>query len=203
MQTTLEGFSSVLTPSTEPQEAPSSSDGAMVDGQLDGADDAAGEASRRTSNGAVPLVILAAFQENGPWLCDTGSSVEDLRREFDGQVPPGAPPLDWSDLTDGWNKNEGFFDPAEPQLMERGKWCRQWLRRQPYELVVAVTHHGILRGITRTPRGQVRCLSLLYHYQGMTFCSQLNWGNAEFREFRFESEDDEDAVLECISRTVT
>lgn len=154
MHTALDGFASVLAP--QKAHVAAGSNGSIdVAHLLDGCGQAVVPRSIMERNKRTKLVALAALQEDGSWPSDTGSSVASLRREFDRQVPRGAAPIDWSDLKPGWNENKGFYAASEEQLMERGKGCRHWIREQPFDLVVVVTHHGVLRAMMEKGRQEV------------------------------------------------
>jgi broad specificity phosphatase PhoE len=109
-----------------------------------------------TSPTPIPLLILPQLQECGNQPCDTGDDLASTKTMFPQQF------LDWSECTDGWNSNRGFYEASEEKQAERAKWVRRWIRERPEEKVVVICHHGFLRRITKTPQLGVSCfLSLL------------------------------------------
>jgi hypothetical protein len=119
----------------------------------------------------VNLIFFSSAMQCNAHPCDTGSSRADLEAdpEFSG--------LDFSNLTDDWNSNQGFYGTDSKTLAARAKWCRRWLRERPEQSIVVVAHGDVLRYIT----------------DGRN--STKPWGNTEVREYTFKSEDDEDAAI--------
>ncbi|GAA5953654.1 hypothetical protein JCM3765_006928 [Sporobolomyces pararoseus] len=131
---------------------------------------------------SIPHMLLPELQECGNWPCDTGDELERTKERF-----KTADFLDWSTVESkpDWNKNRGMFEATEPKNVARAKWVRQWLKSRPERVVVLVTHHGLLRRLTKAPNAHNRQLTPTH----------LQWSNAELREYRFKEEDDEEADL--------
>ncbi|GAA5993848.1 hypothetical protein JCM5350_004394 [Sporobolomyces pararoseus] len=122
-----------------------------------------------------PVVLLPELSEVNDLPCDRGSPREVL------EADPEFAGLDFSLLDsapsrhDGneWTSKKGFFSPE--QVEERAKWVRRWLRDRKEDKIVVVAHGDILRRLTEV--------------------NQTPWANAEVRAYRFESDNDEDALL--------
>ncbi|GAA6010970.1 hypothetical protein JCM11491_005888 [Sporobolomyces phaffii] len=131
---------------------------------------------------SIPHMLLPELQECGSWECDTGADLDETRERF-----KAADFLDWStvEAQPDWNKNRGVFEATEAKNVARAKWVRKWLKARPEGKVVVVTHHGLLRRITKAPNAHNRQLTPMH----------LQWSNAELREYRFKDEDDEECDL--------
>lgn len=88
------------------------------------------------------VIALPEIQETSDLPCDTGSDIEELRREFKGK------PVDLSLVTDGWNSKKGRWAPEADAIIERGREARVWLRERKASNVVVVTHGGFLHYFT-------------------------------------------------------
>ncbi|KDE09875.1 hypothetical protein MVLG_00273 [Microbotryum lychnidis-dioicae p1A1 Lamole] len=119
------------------------------------------------SSSPIPLIILPQVQECGDQPCDTGGELSRVQAMFPHEW------LDWSECTEGWNSNQGFYQATEEKQMERAKWVRRWIRSRTEDNVVIVSHHGFLRRITKTPA---------YDDCGV----RAAWANVELREYGFK-----------------
>ncbi|KAK6354401.1 hypothetical protein TWF730_008808 [Orbilia blumenaviensis] len=90
--------------------------------------------------GNVPFVVLPEVQETSPNPCDTGSSVESLKKTF--------PSLDFSNCErhDWLTKSHGFY--TRNNLGIRATCVRKWLFERPESVIAVVTHSGFLRWLT-------------------------------------------------------
>ncbi|KAG9092023.1 hypothetical protein FRC06_000290, partial [Ceratobasidium sp. 370] len=142
--------------------------------------------ARLVSQGKV--ILLPQLQETHDYPCDTGSdrAVLEATDEFKGLAAQG---VDWSPLTEDWNKNEGFYAPTIEALANRAKWVRNYVRSRPEENIVLVGHGGIFREID----GRSRSDDLV------VVNALARWGNVEARVYTFLSDDDEDAMMVPIS----
>lgn len=89
------------------------------------------------NNKNLKVIGLPELQETSDLPCDTGSSAEELAKEFEGQ------PVDLSRVTPRWNDKKGRWAPTPEAIEERAKVARQWLMARPEKEIVVVTH-GIL-----------------------------------------------------------
>ena len=90
----------------------------------------------------MKILAMPELQETSNLPCDTGSSLEELEREF------GDKPLDFSLVHDDWTSNEGKFLPHAPAVEKRAEEVRQWLKARPEKEIVIVTHGGFLHYFT-------------------------------------------------------
>ncbi|KAG8742232.1 hypothetical protein FRC10_001778 [Ceratobasidium sp. 414] len=134
------------------------------------------------------VVLLPQLQETHDYPCDTGSdrAVLEATEEFEGLAAQG---VDWSPLTEDWNKNEGFYAPTLEALANRAKWVRNYVRSRPEKNIILVGHGGIFREID----GRSRSDDLV------VVNSLATWGNVEVRLYTFLSDDDEAAIMVPIS----
>lgn len=130
------------------------------------------------------VILVPQLQETHDHPCDTGSdrAVLEATEEFKDLTSKG---IDWSPLTDDWNKNEGFYAPTLEALVARAKWVRRSVRDRPETNIVLVGHGGIFREIDGRSRSS----------DPAVVASLSRWGNVECRVYTFESDDDENATL--------
>jgi broad specificity phosphatase PhoE len=123
IQTTLAGFSNTLDKRYFPNDS----------GQ--GADDGAN------------LLLEADLQERSDLPCDTGSSVDDLKKAF--------PHLDFDGLDESWPTKTGRYGPDDSDVRERAvrvtdlleKWAEK-LKDESRKGVVVVTHGVFMKFLT-------------------------------------------------------
>ncbi|KZT54588.1 phosphoglycerate mutase-like protein [Calocera cornea HHB12733] len=107
-------------------------------------------------------VFMAELQEINDLPCDTGSSASRLAELF--------PQLDFTGLPEDWNSKRGRWEPTEAALQERARNTRTWLREQPGENAVVVSHGDFLR---------------YYLAAGPSGKPEDHWENAEGRLYQF------------------
>lgn len=90
----------------------------------------------------LPLIAIPELQETSDQPCDTGSSVEELQREFPGKN------IDFALVVPDWNSKVGRWAPQRQAIENRAHVARQWLMSRPEQNVVVVTHGGILHYLT-------------------------------------------------------
>lgn len=88
------------------------------------------------------IIALPELQETSSQPCDTGSSVEDLAREF------AAAPVDLSLVKDGWNSKTGRWAPDADVIEKRALNARRWLMSRDEKNIVVVSHGGFLHYFT-------------------------------------------------------
>ena len=82
----------------------------------------------------LKVVALPELQETSDLPCDTGSSPEELAREFEGK------PVDLGLVTPGWNSKQGKFAPTSKAIEGRARDARRWLMERPEKEIVVVFH---------------------------------------------------------------
>ncbi|EJU05686.1 phosphoglycerate mutase-like protein [Dacryopinax primogenitus] len=117
----------------------------------------------------VKPVFMPELQEINDLPCDTGSSASRLSELF--------PELDFTSLPSDWNTKRGPWAPEEQALQARARVVRRWLREQPGENAVVVSHGDFLR---------------YYLASGADEEPQAHWDNAEGRLYVFESHEEGD-----------
>ncbi|QRV83092.1 histidine phosphatase family containing protein [Ceratobasidium sp. AG-Ba] len=134
--------------------------------------------------GEGKVILLPQLQETHDLPCDTGSDrvVLEATEEFKDMASQG---IDWSPLTEDWNKNQGFYAPTIEALENRAKWVRNYVRSRPEKNIVLVGHGGIFREID----GRIRT------GDDLVVNSLARWGNVECRLYTFLSDDDEGAIM--------
>jgi broad specificity phosphatase PhoE len=125
---------------------------------------------------AGKVVLMPQLQETHDFPSDTGSdrAVLEATDEFKDLARQG---VDWSPLTDEWNKNEGFYAPSLEALRARAKWVRRYVRDRPEREVVLVGHGGIFREIDgRIRSGDPEVIaSLAVRWLDFFFGFELGW----------------------------
>lgn len=94
----------------------------------------------------IPFVIHPALQEINDGPCDTGADLDETKAHFPQW-------LDWSNCTEGWNSNQGFYKATAEVQLERGTFIRKLVKRRKEEVVVIIGHAGFLRAILKIPKG--------------------------------------------------
>jgi len=88
------------------------------------------------------VIGLPDLQETSDLPCDTGSTVAEVVKQFQGE------PVDLSILQEPqnatWNNKKGKWAPHSEAIQARAKEARQWLRNRPEKDIVVVTHGGYL-----------------------------------------------------------
>ncbi|KAG8695736.1 hypothetical protein FRC08_007589 [Ceratobasidium sp. 394] len=138
--------------------------------------------ARLVSQGKV--ILLPQLQETHDFPCDTGSD-RDVLEGTDEFKSLAAQGVDWSPLTEDWNKNEGFYAPTIEALVNRAKWVRNYVRARPETNIVLVGHGGIFREIDGRSRSD----------DPIVVNALARWGNVEARLYTFLSDEDEDAIM--------
>ena len=92
------------------------------------------------------VLLLPQLQETHDLPCDTGSdrAVLEATDEFKDLAAKG---IDWSPLTEDWNKNQGFYAPTVEALAARARWVRKFVRDRPETNILLIGHGGIFREI--------------------------------------------------------
>lgn len=112
--------------------------------------------------------------------------------------------IDWSPLTEDWNKNQGFYAPTAEALAARAKWVRNFVRDRPENHILLVGHGGIFREIDGRSRSNDPAIVMSLSVRHTCFTAHLitnsrfgsqRWGNVECRLYTFLSNDDEDAIM--------
>lgn len=85
-------------------------------------------------NKNLKVIGLPELQETSDLPCDTGSSMEELAKEFEGK------PLDLSLVVPGWNSKKGQWAPNAQAIEDRAVAARKWLMARPEKEIVVVTH---------------------------------------------------------------
>jgi len=92
----------------------------------------------------LTLIALPEIQETSDEPCDTGNSVEEIRKEFEKT----GRKLDLSLVTPDWNSKKGRWAPSSETVAERCKVARHWLRNRKEKDIAVVTHGGCLHYLT-------------------------------------------------------
>ena len=101
------------------------------------------------------IIALPEIQETSDFLCDTGTDVDELRKE----MSENHTPVDLSLVKEGWNIKtpNTRWSPSPEALTERAREARLFIRDKVIELqkagekepeLVVVTHGGILHYLT-------------------------------------------------------
>lgn len=93
-------------------------------------------------NKDLKVIGLPELQETSDLPCDTGSSVEELAKEFEGK------PVDLSLITPEWNSKKGKWAPSVQAIQERAVAARKWLMTRPEKDIVLVSHGMLDHGRT-------------------------------------------------------
>lgn len=97
----------------------------------------------------LKVIAIPELQETSDLPCDTGSRIDELKREFADQPVS----LDLLESQPDWYSKKGRWAAAAPAIEERCRVARQWLRAQPQQHIVAVTHGGLLHFLTEDWQG--------------------------------------------------
>lgn len=85
----------------------------------------------------LKIIALPELQETSDLPCDTGSEVEELRKEFEGK------PVDFELVKEGWNGKRGKWAPTSKAIEKRAREARLWLQGRSEKNIVVVTHGGM------------------------------------------------------------
>lgn len=82
----------------------------------------------------LKVIALPELQETSDLPCDTGSSPEELAKEFAGR------PVDLSLVKPGWNNKRMKWAPTATAIEKRARDARLWLMQRPEKEIVVVSH---------------------------------------------------------------
>lgn len=82
----------------------------------------------------LKVVTLPELQETSDLPCDTGSTPEELAKEFEGK------PVDLSLVKPGWNNKRMKWAPTASAIEKRARDARLWLMSRPEKEIVVVSH---------------------------------------------------------------
>ncbi|KAJ4301316.1 hypothetical protein N0V90_003407 [Kalmusia sp. IMI 367209] len=120
------------------------------------------------SNPTLRIIALPELQETSSDPCDTGSSIAELRKEYEGK------PVDLSLLYEGWNdKSVGKFRPTTDLTEQRAGEVRKILQDKAQGNVAVVAHGGLLHYLTED-------------WEGSSSGSGTGWTNCEYRTYVFD-----------------
>ncbi|KAL1602582.1 hypothetical protein SLS60_005998 [Paraconiothyrium brasiliense] len=96
-----------------------------------------GEQQMLHFNPKLRIVALPELQETSDFACDIGSSIAQLRKEFEGK------PVDFSHVPEGWNdKKSGRFRPTTGLTEQRAGEARRIIWEESEGTVAVVAHGG-------------------------------------------------------------
>jgi len=85
----------------------------------------------------VPVHLRPEWQENSAKPCDTGMSIDSMKKEW--------PQFDWSSVDPLYPSKTGLYEFSKEGLTQRGIAARKWLRNRPEKVIAVVSHSGFLR----------------------------------------------------------
>lgn len=86
----------------------------------------------RTKN--LKVICLPELQETSDLPCDTGSTPEELAKEFGGK------PVDLELVKAGWNCKRSKWAPTATAIQKRARDARVWLMARAEKSIVLVSH---------------------------------------------------------------
>lgn len=95
----------------------------------------------------LTIMAIPELQEVSDMPCDTGSSVEELEKEFAGQ------PVDFLLVTPDWTTKKGEWAPWTAPCKARALKARRWLRNREERNIAVVTHGGFISYLTEAHEG--------------------------------------------------
>lgn len=107
----------------------------------------------------MPVIPRAEWQENSAKPCDTGSPVDDLKKQY--------PDIDFSGLDPVFPAKTGLYAYTQKAVLERGIFARKWLKSRDEKVIAVVSHSAFLR----------------------TSVANARFANADYRIFDFKDED--------------
>ncbi|KAF2098278.1 phosphoglycerate mutase family protein [Rhizodiscina lignyota] len=143
----------------------------------------------------LTVIALPEAQETSDMPCDTGSHIDELEKEFQGQ------PVDFGLVAarPDWNSKKGDWAPWADPMTVRARKARQWLRERKEKNIVMVTHGGFLHYFTEDFDGydtfngekfqqklesesdvDERILIWMSEYPG------TGWANTEYRAYTYD-----------------
>ncbi|KAG8743455.1 hypothetical protein FRC10_012035 [Ceratobasidium sp. 414] len=127
------------------------------------------------------VLLVPQLQEINDAACDRGSdrTVLESTPEYATDIKHIGR-LDFSPLTDDWNKKQGIYAAEPDALWARAQWVRKLIRSRKEETIAVVAHGNFLRYI----------VGLDGYYDRVKI-----WSNVEARLYTFESLDDDRAKL--------
>ncbi|KAI9666114.1 MAG: hypothetical protein M1821_004049 [Bathelium mastoideum] len=143
--------------------------------------------------GAAAILALPDLQETSDLPCDTGSPAAELARTYRGR------PVDLSLVEregDAWCRKEGRWGPGAEAIRARARAVREWLWGRSEEVVVAVTHGGLLHYLTEDMvgleneqggEGNVITERQMDMTETSDTAAGTGWENAEYRTYVFAS----------------
>ncbi|KAL1306223.1 hypothetical protein AAFC00_004315 [Neodothiora populina] len=121
----------------------------------------------------LKVLLLPELQETSDLPCDTGSSLEEIRKEFAGQ-PIDTSIMEMSQNAD-WTSKTGRWAPNSSAIEERAKVAREFLYSRDEKEVAVVTHGGFLHYFTQD-------WSDISRLDG-TPSAGTGWANTEYRHY--------------------
>ncbi|KAL8736768.1 MAG: hypothetical protein Q9166_000134 [cf. Caloplaca sp. 2 TL-2023] len=156
----------------------------------------------------VQFIALADFQETSDLPCDTGSDLNILKEEFKDKH------VHLCMLPEDWNSKKGKWAPHQDAIAARCREARKWLKARDEEVIVVVTHGGLLHYLTEDWTGSLKlqgnnATRFLRRMKKKIFpssahkpnCTGTGWENTEFRSYRFVDGDDDNASMEEIDES--
>lgn len=147
---------------------------------------------------SLNVIAMPELQETSDLPCDTGSSPEDLAKEFDSK------PVDLGLVQPGWNSKKMQWAANARAIEARARAARLWLMNRPEKDIVVVTHGKPLCTPNTPPFNFMCCILTLpggfLHYftedwSGSDRFAGTGWANTEFRTYTFSSSEPEQAHL--------
>ena len=124
----------------------------------------------------LKVIALPELQETSDMPCDTGSTPEELVKEFAGK------PVDLQFVKEGWNCKRGKWAPTPTAIDKRAWDARLWLKARPEKHIVVVTHGGFVHHFTED-------------WSGSNKFAGTGWANTEYRSYNFSSNEPEEAHI--------
>ena len=97
----------------------------------------------------LQVVTFPELQETSDLPCDTGSPIEELKREFADQPVS----FDYIQRQPDWYSKKGKWAAEAHAIEERCRVVRLWLREQLHQHIVVITHGGLLHFLTEDWQG--------------------------------------------------
>ena len=82
----------------------------------------------------LKVIALPELQETSDLPCDTGSSLEEITRDYEGK------PVDLSLVKPGWDSKRMKWAPTATAIEKRARDARMWLMQRPEKEIVLVSH---------------------------------------------------------------
>jgi broad specificity phosphatase PhoE len=91
----------------------------------------------RMNDNTLEIIALPELQAASDRLCDTGSSPEDVAKEFDDKS------VNLSLVVPGWDSKQGKWAPDDDPIVKRSEVARDWLSSCPEKEIAVVTHRTL------------------------------------------------------------